>query len=313
MEQRFETLIAAPFTPMHPDGSLHLDVIERYAEQLIRDGVRGVFICGTTGESLLLTVTERMEVAQRWSDAAGDDLKILVQVGHNCLEEACRLAEHAATLNVAGVAAIAPSFFRPSCVEELVAVSEKIAGAAGSKDFYFYHIPVMTGVYLPMVEYLERAAERIPTFRGLKYTHGDLFEFHRCLCAAGDRFDLLWGRDELLLAAAAMGARGAVGTTYNFAGPLFLAMIDAFERGDLQTAREHTRTITTFVAALLDAGGLRAGKAMMALRGIDCGPARGPLARWSEGGQAAWRERVASLGIIEAIEQCAAARRQPPA
>ncbi|MFV2070153.1 MAG: dihydrodipicolinate synthase family protein, partial [Pirellulales bacterium] len=297
-----------PLTPMHEDGSLHLDLIEPYAELLIRDGVRGVFVCGSTGESLSLTVAERMLIAQRWAEVAGDDLKILVQVGHNCLDDACTLAEHAGQLNVAGVAAIAPCFFRPQRVEDLVADSAKIAAAAGSTPFFFYHIPAMTGVYLPMVDFLEQAAERIPNFKGLKFTHHDLYEFHRCLVASDGRFELLWGRDELLLAAVTLGARGAVGTNYNYAAPLFLTMIDAFHRGDIDTARRHAGTITTFVAALLEQGGLRAAKSMMKLRGIDCGPTRLPVHPWGEGGEAAWYDQVASLGIIEEIEALAAAR-----
>jgi len=286
---------------MHADGSLHLDRIEPYAELLLRDGVRGAFVCGTTGEGLSLTVAERMQVAQRWAEVAGNDLQILVQVGHNCLDQARALAEHAGQLNVAGVAAIAPCFFRPQRVEDLVAVMAKIAAAAGAKPFYFYHIPVMTGVFLPMLDFLEQAAEAIPTFHGLKFTHDNLFEFHRCLMMGEGRFDLLWGRDELLLAAAAMGVRGAVGTNYSYIAPVFLTMIDAFQRGEIETARSRARTITTFVAALLQQGGLRAGKAMMKLRGIDCGPTRLPVEPWPAGGEAAWYDQVASLGIIDQV------------
>ena len=78
--QKLDGLIAAPFTPLQPDGSLNLDLIDRQAGELSHHGVRGAFVCGTTGEGFSLTSAERMQVAERWVKAAPRDLAVIVHV-----------------------------------------------------------------------------------------------------------------------------------------------------------------------------------------------------------------------------------------
>ncbi len=75
-------LVPAPHTPMHADGSVNLDTIDKQAELLIANGVSGVFVCGTTGEGMSLTVQERLDIAERWQALAGDTLQVIVHVGH---------------------------------------------------------------------------------------------------------------------------------------------------------------------------------------------------------------------------------------
>ena len=102
--------------------------------------------------------------------------------------------------------------------------------------FYYYDIPVMTGVLFPMPDFLDRAALRIPSFAGIKFTNPDLMAYLRCLRSDGGRFDVAWGIDEYLLAAVALGAAGAVGSSYNFAAPIYHRLLAAMDRGDLAAA-----------------------------------------------------------------------------
>ena len=156
--------------------------------------------------------------AQRWVDVArGSGLKVVVHVGSNCLADARALAAQGNELGVAAVAMLAPSYFKPKTVESLVECCAHVAAAAPGTPFYFYDIPSMTGVSFPMVDFLELAADRIPTLAGLKFTNPDLTTFQRILRVRGGRFDVLWGTDEYLLAALTLGGRGAVGSTYNLA------------------------------------------------------------------------------------------------
>src|SRR5579862_1744507 len=113
----FTGLIAAPFTPMNADSSLNLDVIERYAQMLVDSGVMGAFICGTTGEGASLTHDERKQVAERWAAVAGDNLRVIVHVGHGALAESQALAAHAAKTGASAFATIGPTFFRAANVE----------------------------------------------------------------------------------------------------------------------------------------------------------------------------------------------------
>ena len=279
MTEHIEGLIAAPFTPMNDDGSVNLAPIEAYADLLVRNGVAGVFACGTTGESLSLTVAERMEIAGRWTEVAAEGLKVIIHVGATSIEDCRALARHAAETRAFGIGAMGPCFFRPQTVEDLVAFCAQVASAAPTLPFYYYHIPGMTGVEFPMADFLEAAAGAIPTLAGIKYTWEDLMDFGRCLDIEDGRFDLLYGRDETLLAGLALGARGAVGSTYNFAAPLYVRLMEAFDAGDLDTARDLQRRSREMIHMLYSTtrAFLPAAKRVMKMVGLDCGPVRPPM------------------------------------
>ncbi len=269
-------LVAAPHTPMHADGRLHPEVIAQQAASLRENGVTAAFICGTTGEGMSLTGEERCLVAERWRQEA-DSLKVIVNVSHASAGDARALAAHAARIGADAFATMAPCFFRPARLEELVAYCAEVASGAPALPFYYYHIPSMTGVSFPMADFLPRAAERIPNFAGIKFTSEDLMDFGRCLAAAGGAFDILFGRDEILLSALALGAVGAIGSTYNFCAPLYRGILEAHRAGEGALARERQVQAMELVAVLNRFGGLAAGKAAMEYVGIDCGPVRLPL------------------------------------
>lgn len=295
---RLTGLIAAPFTPMHADGEVNLDMIGRLADALVEEGVNGVFLCGTTGESLSLTVEERKAVAERWREVAGDRLTIIVHAGHPCLKDAAELVRHAGAIGADAVGAMPPSFFRPASLDDLIAWCAELASCAPETPFYYYHIPSMTGVDFPMVDFLRRAEGRIPNFAGIKYTHSDLMDYAACVRHAAGGYDVLFGRDEILLSALAVGATGAVGSTYNFAAPIYRRMMEAFAAGDLARAREEQARAAAVVRVFSKYGGLPAQKAIMAMRGLDCGPVRPPLRSLPPDAYRALREELRALGLF---------------
>jgi N-acetylneuraminate lyase len=299
MAQRLTGLIAAPFTPLRPDGSLNPDGVKPLAELLARNGVRGAFLCGSTGESLSLAVDERRQSLELWRRAAPEGLALIAHVGHNCVAEARRLAAHAAETGADAVAAMPPVFFKPQSIDELIDYCEAVASAAGALPFYYYHIPAKTGVDLPMRAFLDAAGERLPTLAGLKFTHGDLVDFAECLQAAEGRYNILFGRDEMLLAGLAMGAPGGIGTTYTFAAPLYLELIEAFEAGEMAKARSLQYRATAMIRALQGTGlGLPAFKPIMKFLGVDCGPVRPPLRPVTEAEEAEVRRRLEALDFF---------------
>lgn len=298
---RLTGLIAATHTPMRTDGSVDLERVDDQARHLVRTGVRGAFVGGTTGESLSLTVEEREALAARWTHVArGTPLAVIVHVGHNALADSRRLAAHAQELGAVAIAAMAPCFFRPRTVRELAEHLAPVAAAAPETPFYYYDIPALTGVALPMPELLA-AADRIPTFAGIKYTNSDLAMLQECLAFGDGAFDILFGTDEALLAGLALGTRGAVGSTYNFAAPVYHRILAAFEAGDFDTARAWQRRSVALVRVIAAYGYAAAAKSVMALIGVDCGPARLPLAALDERQVAALRRDLEALGFFEWI------------
>jgi len=274
MTHHLTGLIAAPFTALRPDGSLNLDLIDRQVENLLQNNVTGAFVCGTTGEGVSLSTEERMQVAERWAQASRGRLTLIIHAGHNSLPDARALAAHAQRIGAQAVAITAPTFFKPAAVEDLLAFSAAVAAAAPTLPFYYYQIPSFTGVALPVYDFLVAGVGRIPNLAGAKFTYENLMDYGRCL--RDGRFDMLFGRDEMLLAALALGCRGAVGTTYNLAAPLYHRIWKAFEAGDLASAQADQARAVEFIATFTRHGGLPAAKAMMKMIGLDCGPVRLP-------------------------------------
>lgn len=289
-------LIAAPYTPFHSDGTVSDTEIRRLADHLAAAGVDGVFICGTTGEGMSLTTAERKLVAETWASAGR--LPVVVHVGHASGREARELAAHAAGVGAVAVAAVAPFYHKPAGAGELVAALAEVASGAPGVPFYYYDIPSFTGVRLPTAEVMDRATETIPTFAGVKFSNPDLVALQECLTVRGGGLDVLFGVDEMLLAAWALGVRGAVGSTYNFATPIYRRMTAAADAGDWETARKLQRQSVAVVRALERFGGLPANKAVMGLLGIDCGPVRPPLATLSPHDRVELGRQLAELGFF---------------
>jgi len=304
MAEHITGLVAAPFTPFHDDGSLNLGRVEAQVASLVASGVVGAFVCGTTGESLSLTVPERMAVAERWREAAPEDFAVIIHVGHPCLDDAKALAARAQKVGASAIGAMAPCFFKPPDADALVAWCAEVAAAAPGLPFYYYHIPSMTGVDIPLFDFLERAADRIPTLAGAKFTYEDLMDYQRSVRFGGGRYDILFGRDEILLEALAVGATGAVGTTYNFAAPLYLRVIEAFRRGDLAAAQADQHRAAEMIATLLRHGGLPAFKAVMKMIRVDCGPVRPPLRDLAAEQRRRLRGDLEGIGFFEFCSRC---------
>ena len=278
-------LIAAPPTAFRADGGIDLGVVAPLARHLQRQGVVGVFVNGTTGEGMSLSTEEREQLAAEWRKELPAGLKLFVHVGHNSVAECQRLARHAQAIGADATATMAPGFFKPAGIAGLVEWCAPIAAAAPELPFYFYHMPSMNGVNASMAEFLPRAVERIPNLAGIKFTHEAMGDYMAALRVDGGRFDVLWGRDEMLLGALAMGAEGGVGSTYNVIAPLYMKLIEAFLRGDLQTARDLQSQSIAFIDSLVATGNFFAAlKGVLRAQGVPITPTvRLPLAPINEG------------------------------
>jgi N-acetylneuraminate lyase len=297
----FRQLIAAAYTPFYPNGDLHLALVEMQAQRAVAEGVTGIFIAGTTGEGISLTTDERLRLTRRWVEVAQGRLRIIAHVASDCSKDACELARESQSLGVDAIAAMAPHYFRPNSIEELLTSMQPIAAAAPATPFFFYDIPALTRVRLPMCDFLEQGVQRMHNLKGLKYTNPDLYQFQKCWHQFADRLELFFGLDEALLAALAVGATGAVGSTYNFAAPIYWRMIHAFHQADLVTARHFQLQSVKLVTVLLRYGMPAAGKAVMSMIGIDCGPVRPPLTPLTPDRLRALERELAELGFFDWI------------
>ena len=248
---RYNGIFAATLTPIKANGEVAMDHIGPQIERLIGQGVTGLYVCGSTGEGVSLTNAERKKVTVESIRAAAGRLPVLVQVGHNSLAEAADLAAHAAANGATAISATCPSYFKIGSVQVLVDSMKVIADAARDLPFYYYHIPTLTGSRISMTEFLKFGGEAMPNLIGLKYTSTELHEYQQCLELDSRRFEIMWGVDEMLIAALAVGGKAAVGSTYNVAAPLYHRLITAFEQGDHAKAREYQSQAIAFISIVL--------------------------------------------------------------
>jgi len=290
-------LVAAAFSPMKTDGSIHTEIIPSVTEHLIAKGVAGIYICGSTGEGPLLSVAERKQVAEAYIKAIDRRIPAIVHVGHDSLIEARHLAQHAVAHGADAIAAVGPSYFKPQRLDMLVAFLAEIAKAAPETDFYYYHIPQLSGNSFDMMEFLDRAPSMIPAFKGIKYSAMTVHQFQQCKEAAGDQYQVFFGCDEMLTSGLAAGADAAIGSTYNLVPRLYREIMEAFARGDVRTARTLQSRAVRMIRVCYHYRGLPAIKALMKWVGFDCGPVRLPLESLTADEYQGFIAQIEALGL----------------
>jgi len=139
----------------------------------------------------------------------------------------------------------------------------------------------------------------IPNLAGIKYTHEDFMDFQTCLNFENGKYDMLWGRDENLLSSLVLGARGGVGSTYNYATPLYLELIKAFDEGNLLLAQKLQQQSIDMIRLLGKYGGIATGKAYMKYIGFDCGEFRLPIKNMNAESFQAFKKDVKALNMEE--------------
>lgn len=298
--EKIEGLIDAPFTPFDAEGNVNLEPIPAYAAMLKANGLKGVFVNGSSGEGYMLTDDERKRLAEAWLDAAPEGFKVIVHVGSCCLRSSRELARHAAEHGAWGIGAMAPPFPRIGRIEELVEYIEGIASAAPDLPFYYYHIPAFNGAYLPMIDLLRAVDGRVPNFAGIKYTFESLYEYNQCRLYSDGKYDMLHGQDETILPCLAMGgARGGIGGTTNYNGRELTAILDAWKRGDLEAAREHQNFAQDVINVICRyRGNIVGGKRIMKLIGLDLGPNRVPFRNMTDEEEAAMKSELEAIDFF---------------
>ncbi|MEI7423316.1 MAG: dihydrodipicolinate synthase family protein [Prolixibacteraceae bacterium] len=297
--KRFEGLIAAPFAPMNGRGEVMYDRIESYYDFLDKNKVVGAFINGSTGEGVSLSQKEKMKITEEWTRRAKvrKTVKVISLVGGTSYVECIENAIHAQESGVCAIALLAPYYFKPATAKQLAEFVSKVAGKVPDLPVYFYHIPVLSGCNVPMLEFLKEAALYIPNLVGIKYTHEDFMDFLSCTHLMDGKYEMMWGRDENMLSALILGTRSAVGSTFNYAAPIYLQMIEAFDRGDFASARKLQQQSINMIMLLGKYGGIATGKAYMKYVGFDCGEFRSPVKNMGENKYEKFKEDVLSLDM----------------
>ena len=260
----------AMLTPFDRQGDVDLPAIDRLVEYLLSEGSHGFYVCGSTGEGLLMNVQERAAVAERTVQQVRGRAPVMVHVGAIPTRDAAALAAHARDIGADAVAAIPPTFFAYSF--NAIKAHYRAIGEAAQIPLYIYNIPQAAGVNVTPAMVAEMKRE-IPNLVGLKFTAYNFYEMRQIIEL--DNMTVFSGPDEMCLPALTMGVVGAIGSTYNPMTRHFVRLYEAFQAGRLAEAQELQyqanrviRVWTSFPGSL---------KVMMRWQGVPLGEPRRPL------------------------------------
>ena len=281
--KKLKGLIAAVHTPVNEDYSLNLDCVQTQANHLVKCGVAGVYVSGTTGEGQSFIPEERTKLFQAWGNTAkANHLTFIAHIGHREQAEAANLALAAKDAGTHGLSAMSPPNSNMNEAWELIEWLKPILAEVSNLPFYYYDSPTISGAEIDMAEFLEIADHELTSLVGLKFNNPDLAMLKKCLTIQDGKFDILFGVDEMLISGLDQGCRGAVGSTYNFAAPIYHKLIKAYESGDRNQAEKWQDFSIQFIDIIAKYDFLPTAKMLMKRFGVDCGPARPPHRQLSQ-------------------------------
>lgn len=266
---QFQGAWPALVTPFTADNGVNIPVLRRLVDYLIDGGSGGLYVCGSTGEGIYMTVAERKQVLETVVEQVDRRVPVIAHVGAVATPDAVGLARHAQTAGADGVASIIPPLYHTvaGTVDYFTAI-----GAAAPE------LPLLTYIFGGPADAvaLMRALMNIPTLAGSKYTGPNMFEFRRIIELGKGEWTVFSGMDEQCVFAAMIGASGNIGSTLNYMTGLYRQIHVAVKHGDLAHGVELQLAANQVTGAMIDAGFMGALKAVMTRLGFDCGACRLP-------------------------------------
>lgn len=272
---KFKGIFVALNAIYDENDCINLDATKALVKIYREKGVKGVYVCGSTGEGFLLSTEERMQIAEAVKEAAGDDFTVIVHVGCAGSKESILLAKHAEKIGVDAISAV------PSVYYRLPAKSVEMHWNAiiDSTDlpFIIYNIPQLTSFNLPY-DLFERMAKN-PKVIGIKNSEEPVYNMERFKTIAGDDFIIFNGSDEQYLGGRLMGADAGIGGTYGTMPELFVQLDKYICEGKIEKAKELQYKINDIIFDLLSCESLYgAAKQVIAVRfNIEAGQPRCPF------------------------------------
>ncbi|MCD6364296.1 MAG: dihydrodipicolinate synthase family protein [Planctomycetes bacterium] len=277
----FKGTYAALWTPFDESDEVCESLLREHVEFLIGKGIDGLYVCGNSGQGLLLSVEERMKVLETVKDQSAGRAKVVAQVAALATRDVKRLVAHANELGADAISSMPPVYMPYSNAE---AVEYYHAINADSKlPCFIYHIAALAQNISN--DTMMKLAD-IPQIVGLKYTGSAFHVLQDLLQRTKGKWIAFSGTDQLALGGLAMGTVGSIGNHQNAFPELFGAVYDKFHAGDWSGAMD-AQALITRIAAIRDKygggttsyGKAAATHALLKLRGGDPGLCRPPSTR----------------------------------
>ena len=274
--EKFKGIFSALVTPFDGNDEVNVSSLEKLVKKNVSQGVNGFYVGGSTGEAFLLSLKEREQIMEVTKSCSADKT-LIAHVGAMAEKDAIILAKKAKELGYDAISSVTPTYFKYS-FNDIKDYYKRLADVSGL-PMLIYHIPALSGVSMGVKEISEFLSD--DRFIGIKYTSNDFFTMERVRTEFPNKI-IYNGYDEMFLSGIAMGADGAVGTTYNFMADKFVKMYDLFSRGENKEALKIQATANAIIQVLIKVGVIPATKEVLTQLGIDCGDCRRPFGKLSE-------------------------------
>ncbi|MCD8145299.1 MAG: dihydrodipicolinate synthase family protein [Oscillospiraceae bacterium] len=278
---KYQGIIPAFYACYDEQGEVSPERTQALTRHLMKKGVKGVYVGGSSGECIYQSVADRKLVLENVVEAAEGKLTIIAHVGCNSTRDSVELAKHAESLGVDAIASIPPIYFKlPEYA--IAAYWNDMSAAAPNTDFVIYNIPQLAGVALTMPLFWEMLKNpKVAAVKNSSMPVQDIQMFKDEGTRNGREFVVFNGPDEQLVSGLVMGADGGIGGTYAVMPELILKIFDLVKQGgDINVARQIQYDVDNIIYALCSTKGNMYAtiKAVMKLReGLDLGGVRKPL------------------------------------
>jgi len=291
----FGRVMTAMITPFDVEGQVNYAVAEKLADYLVTQGSDALVVCGTTGESPVLSWEEEYELFRVVKRAVADRAHIIAGTGSNSTAEAVTHTQKAAQLGLSGSLQVVPYYNKPP-QEGLYQHFRAIAVASPDFPLILYNIPGRTGQNLQPETVARLAA--IPNIVAIKEASGNLDQVSQVRRLTPPEFALYSGDDSLTLPLLAVGGQGVISVASHVAGPLIQQMVQAFQSGQVQVASElHLRLFPLFKALFTMTNPIPV-KAALRLQGWAVGSPRSPLCDITPEAEAIVKTALSDLGLL---------------
>jgi N-acetylneuraminate lyase len=264
-------IITALLTPFDDQERIDETALSALIDFQVRQGVQGLYVSGSTGEAMLQSCAERAHGLKLVAQANAGRLHLIAHVGAVSTADVLHLSEQAATFGYEAISAI-PPFYYPFAPDEVANHYREVARHS-ALPLIVYNFPAQTKGF-STAELIELLST--PGIVGIKHTSSDMFSLERILRHKPEAI-IYNGYDEMCLAGLAMGAQGAIGTTYNFMGDLFVEMSKLVKAGKLDQARALQKLANDIIEQIIRFGVIPSSKAILEALGLRMGPARRPF------------------------------------
>ncbi|MFB4167204.1 N-acetylneuraminate lyase [Virgibacillus sp. JSM 102003] len=238
--------------------------------------VDGLYVNGSTGENFLITTEAKKRIFEIVKDEAGNQVKLIAQIGSLNIDEAVDLAKFATDLKYDAISAVTPFYYKFD-FEEIKDYYETLVDSV-ENNLIIYSIPALTGVNMSLGQIGELLNH--DKIIGVKFTAPDFFLLERLRHAFPNKL-IYSGFDEMLLPASVLNIDGAIGSTFNVNGKRAREIFELAQSGSLTEALAVQKTTNDLITAILDNGLYQTIKEMLKVKGVDAGYCRRPMKQLS--------------------------------